>query len=316
MRQVKPDQFLILNQKGQAVLEYILVLVVIVSLVLAAGKMFGSLDKFMAAYMGNYISCLMEHGELPSLGVEDSDLKQHKEGGGKTCNAQYASFTFGSGRPSLGSGSNSSSGGSSSSNSKNFRNSSNNADNKSSDSNAEDKNSGSRRNASSNFSSSGRSDPYGSGQISRYGAAGTADGASATGDQSKTKVVGVDESDETRSGSSVWGDGGRRSDYQNRPRYKAITGALADEEKKKIEDAKKRAPTSTVLTKPDEIDSGFGPRRSTFVPPQPAEAGLHNESDTSLGIGGFIKWLLIAAMIVGVVVFFGSQILNYSNSKE
>lgn len=58
-----------LNQAGQAVLEYILVLVVIVSIILGILYQFNDAFKnFLDSYFGDYIACLLETGELPSLG--------------------------------------------------------------------------------------------------------------------------------------------------------------------------------------------------------------------------------------------------------
>ncbi|MCB0377138.1 MAG: hypothetical protein KDD33_01470 [Bdellovibrionales bacterium] len=81
------------NQAGQAVLEYILVLVVTVSIILGILYQFNDAFKnFLDNYFGDYLACLLETGELPSLGG----------GGGPTtgeCNAGFQNFSIASGRP-------------------------------------------------------------------------------------------------------------------------------------------------------------------------------------------------------------------------
>lgn len=82
------------SQSGQAILEYILVLVVSVSLVLALMmQFFQPLQRFLTAYLGAYTECLLETGELPSLG---SDAKTASEEG---CNAKFEKATWQAGRP-------------------------------------------------------------------------------------------------------------------------------------------------------------------------------------------------------------------------
>jgi hypothetical protein len=76
------------------VLEYILVLVVSVSLVLALMmQVFQPLQKFLTAYMGAYTECLLETGELPSLG---GDNKTAAEEG---CSAKFETASWQAGRP-------------------------------------------------------------------------------------------------------------------------------------------------------------------------------------------------------------------------
>ncbi len=57
------------QEAGQAVLEYILVLIITVSLILGILYQFNDAFKnFLDSYFGDYIACLLETGELPSLG--------------------------------------------------------------------------------------------------------------------------------------------------------------------------------------------------------------------------------------------------------
>ncbi len=59
------------HEAGQAVLEYILVLLLIVAIFVGSLYQFNDAFKtFLNSYFGNYIACLLETGELPSLGGE------------------------------------------------------------------------------------------------------------------------------------------------------------------------------------------------------------------------------------------------------
>ncbi|MBY0384538.1 hypothetical protein K2X05_05215 [bacterium] len=94
------------SQSGQAILEYILVLVVVVGI--ALGVMYQlntALKKYVQSYFGDYVACLLETGEMPSLGGGsgiNSDV----------CASSYEPFSLKNGRPLIaGDGSGSSSSG-------------------------------------------------------------------------------------------------------------------------------------------------------------------------------------------------------------
>lgn len=94
------------NQAGQAVIEYVLLLVVIVALLLAAKGLFAGANQFISSYIGDYFICLMDYGELPKLSYASAADTSN-------CKAQFsiakgASLTTGGGSSS-GSGSSSSS---------------------------------------------------------------------------------------------------------------------------------------------------------------------------------------------------------------
>lgn len=81
------------SQSGQAVLEYILVLFVVVSIALGIIYQFNdSFKSKLNTYFGDYLACLIETGELPSLG-SDSGVSQGE------CDAGFDSFDPRSGRP-------------------------------------------------------------------------------------------------------------------------------------------------------------------------------------------------------------------------
>lgn len=64
-----------MNEKGQALFEYILLAVVVVMLILGISlAFFRPLGTFIAELNGNYIKCLLETGELPKIGADGQGI--------------------------------------------------------------------------------------------------------------------------------------------------------------------------------------------------------------------------------------------------
>lgn len=81
------------RQSGQGLVEYVLILVVTIGLVLGLmHKLNTAFKKWAENYFGNYIACLLETGELPSVGGgagANSD----------SCESQFEPFSLANGRP-------------------------------------------------------------------------------------------------------------------------------------------------------------------------------------------------------------------------
>lgn len=295
----------LLNKRGQAAVEYILLLVITVSLVMGAKKAFSSLDKFINHYIGEYVICLMEYGELPSLGVSDSTLKNHMSGIGKSCDEEFAGFTFEDGRPPTG-GSGPSRSKTNSSADDGGKNSSSSADeagsNKDSSSDSGSKKSGSRRGGSKS-----RSSPYTRGAINRSNDFGTAD---ASGSDEKVRVI---EDDDGKKGAG-WRSSSRRGSSSYSKRRTVAGNMLAEIEK--TAPKKLRAPAVSVISLPGEGGSQFGPYKKVFIPPEAKKVAEREDDNSGFSFGYIIRWLIIAGMVLAIVIFFGSQIMNYSNSSE
>lgn len=317
----------ILNRGGQAAVEYILLLVIIVSLVLAMKKGFGKMNDFMNRYIGDYVVCLMEYGELPSLGINDASMKKHLssgDGGGRKCDQEFAGFTFEDGRPPTtstgGTGGAGSNGGSSSANSGKGNNSSNaNKDGSGSASNG--KNSGDAGsdlageiNKDRNGSSSGRKSPYAKGQIVRSNPYGSADSGNDVGNENVRVIEDPSGGDKKKRDN---GSASRTSrlNYSGGERYRAIVGNMAAEIEKR---APKKPAEARVVNQPLLGDTGsrFGPYKKTFTPPEVKPIEQIKEDNSGFGFGYIIRWLLIGGMILALIVFFGGQVMNYSNSKD
>ena len=82
---------LLRSQSGQGIVEYLLVLVVTVSILLGAIYQFNSAFKSWAqSYFGDYLTCLFETGELPIIDGTPGDSGE--------CNSLFKPFSFTGGR--------------------------------------------------------------------------------------------------------------------------------------------------------------------------------------------------------------------------
>ncbi|MEI7972800.1 MAG: hypothetical protein WCH11_00365 [Bdellovibrio sp.] len=88
------------NSRGQAFVEYLLILVVSVSLIsVIAYRLFTPLREWARNYMGAYVECLLDAGELPRIGGGSGEAGECDEG--------FEPFTVAEGRPSRGGSGNS-----------------------------------------------------------------------------------------------------------------------------------------------------------------------------------------------------------------
>jgi len=314
------------NQKGQAVVEYILVLVITISLLMGFKGAFSNVGNFIYSYVGEYTECLMEYGELPSLGVSEQDLQNHKggTGGGKVCDSKFAGFTFVDGRPSTttpGSPSSPtpSSPGSTKDSSNNSSNSSKNSSNSASANSSKSSSDSSDSSGAGGGSGAGgrgrSSSPYTTGQISRSGGSGfgTADGGAAT-NPDKVRVLEGQEGDSAFNRVNDYDVArSRRSGYE-RDRYKAITGEQAEQIDRRGKTTRGE-PISKSITVVDE-SGRMGPKKSVYTPQERKLSSVENNNEEGFTIGAFFKWLIIAGMLIALLLFFGGQVMNFTNSQE
>ena len=78
------------REGGQALLEYILLMVVIISILVGSVyQLNDAFRKFTESYFGSYLQCLLEAGELPRLGYEGDGI----------CDSDFEEFSLANGRP-------------------------------------------------------------------------------------------------------------------------------------------------------------------------------------------------------------------------
>ncbi len=264
------------TNSGQAVIEYVLILVITVSLILAlVYQVFKPFQSFVQSYMGSYVECLLESSELPSFGYEEAEINA------ESCSAKFAGATWNKGRPPLGEGS-------SGSDSDNSANASSSSSSESSRSSGNGRAGSASRGGSSTFKSPS-SPPRGVGD-------GAGDG--------KTTEIAIDDS----GGGFFKGSTGSSYAVQSRKKsYVAITG-LTEEERKKI--TKKPEPRGAPLIVSEGL--GAAPKKTAVKPPPAREVA--QEKEEGFTIGNFIRIIFIAAIIIALVLFIGGQALQMSKS--
>ncbi|QDK47226.1 hypothetical protein DOM22_19675 [Bdellovibrio sp. ZAP7] len=272
------------NNRGQAVIEYVLMLVISVSLVLMLmTQIFKPFQAFVQSFMGDYLACLLETGELPALGADTTKESECK-------------FSF---QAVSGNTSNSSNTGKSNSN------------NSSSDSSSSDKSSS--KSSSSSSSSSGSyagssSRPRGSNSI--ISARAPNKGVSGNSDVGGGKVIeitleggGAGTLYKAKNGSSYVVEGGRR--VASLP----ISG-MTEEDRKKLEKKAEAGKKSTVVSS----DVSTKPKKTAVKKPE--ARNIAEAPEEPVTFGNFIRWLFIAALIIALVIFLGGQALQFSKSGE
>lgn len=299
----KPDR----NQSGQAVVEYILLVAVSVSIIIGLKNAFKGAGDFVDRYVGAYTQCLMEYGELPSLGLDDAELTKHKNDAEEGCNPKFKNFTFAEGRPPA----TSTSGGSQSksSSSANDKSQKSNSENRQAGKAADGANSSSSGSAGSSGSGKNAS-PYANGNLRRNGSGTVADGARASKVKEIEEQAEGDRPDRRSSGAET------RTVYRVREKYRALTGKMADDFEKNANKTAKREPGRQSTIKPSEDGYQPGPRVSYPKQPERKVAAVEEEKDSGWGLGALVKWIMIIGIIIAIVIFFGGQIMNYSNSDS
>ncbi len=265
------------SQAGQGTVEYVLLMVVVVIVI------FGFLSQFNSAfgawsknYFGTYVACLLEYGELPSLG-----------GGTQVegCDAQFEEFSLANGRNPFGTGIGET----------NYDN------NKSKSGSGEgggegrvtaDTSGRAGRSFLSGRGSSGAGSGGGGGRVGRFERAG-GDG---------------DEGDDLFGGGGRKGmtaDGIRESVLRPRQIYLSY---MSETEEKKAMDKK------PVVTK--EKETVNRPPRLAVREKSLRKTAAIEDSGLDLGFGGFIRFLFIIAIIIAIIILLGGQALQISKEWD
>ena len=266
------------SQAGQGTVELILVLLVSVSIVLGvAYQLNDAFGNWAKNYFGEYVSCLLESGELPSLGGSGGVSAAQ-------CNDLFEPFSIANGRPLIGAGVGEGGG--------------------------------------QGGNSAGRSGPGGpSGGQARGRRSGGANNVfgGRTSFRSKSRFTpkgGGGGSKGTYTGSTD-GDisgllGGRNKKIRTKRRgFRAYDSIYyADEKKKKLSaaDVKKRKSLS---------NEGEVKQRAVRIPLNRKLATKKQmKADLEMTFGDYLKYIIIIAIIIALVLFFGNQAMQISKSME
>jgi hypothetical protein len=273
-----------LNQRGQGLLEYILILFFILAIIFGGIYAFNDAIKVWANnYFGDYLTCLLETGELPTIGGDPGDSG--------ICDQFFKPFSLSDGRPyktmtdgpmSNPSGANSAKG----------ANGSNRAVNESS----------ARRSSSGGSGGSGRS---GSGN----GAFGNSQNANAenggAGAEAKKENGTYTGSNETENyggfGNRVRGSRGPEGGQLSRGFYVQMP-----------KDEKEKPPGYAASG--SRNDSGFNTPRKVAL--KPAQKPEYIPPDEPFTIGSFFRFLVIAGIIIAIVFLLGGQLLQISKNMD
>lgn len=267
------------NVRGQAVIEYTLIMLVTVAILMALSQvLFKPFGEFISNYMGKYTACLLEYGELPTLGTTaGSQVEDDSE-----CNKRFEGGTLSAGRPPRADGAGSSSG--------STRNTNANRSNSSPSSNSSYAGSASRG-GSSNIN------------INRRPSAGVEGSTRKSG-----KVIEIAVEGGGSSGFFGNSGGNRYAIPQRKTSSIAITG-LSEAEKKELE--KKAEGTAGMIVTSDTVRKER--KKIGLKPPPPP---VVYEEEKPFTIGNFIRYLFIAALVIALVIFIGGQALQMSKSGE
>ncbi|MCB0356589.1 MAG: hypothetical protein KDD40_06260, partial [Bdellovibrionales bacterium] len=275
-----------LNNSGQAVMEYILVLTVLVFVFLILLQMNKQFRKWGEDYFIAYYRCLLETGELPSLGGK-SDV-------GGICSQQFQPFTLKAGWQPYPGGANG--GNNSSGNSHQGGNSGGNAANNSSSHKASESSSGGTRGAEvSRVAGNGG---QGQGRIGRFKDNKTSNGdsAGAVTNRKKSNYTGSNETTSFASKSGQQSEGGK--DQGLNYGY----GIQRNEQDRGIESTK-------ISSKKSEAEKQQSKRFKIIKKVIPKTTNLEDDEFT---LGSFFRLLIIAAIIIALGVLIGGQLLQIS----
>ena len=272
------------NESGQGITEYILVLIVVVAIILGGLYQVNTAFRVWAEnYFGEYLSCLLETGELPTLGGSVAS---------GICNELYEPFSIDKGRPLLaGAGTSGGSGSSSSSSSSQSSNSSSPA---------------STDQRATRDSTGGRS---GSSQINPSARFGTSRGfgqskdtASSRRGSSSSNYTGSTESSVPMSllGSDGYG------------RFKVTTGGLDMSYLDNEDRERKQIKAGEGTKKAEEVAQE---RSRKKVPLRAPAAKTEVKDDEGMTFGSFLRYIIIAAIIIALVLVVGGQLLQASKSS-
>lgn len=275
----------LINSRGQALIEYVLLLVITVSLILALmNVMFKPFGEFIDNYMGKYVACLLEYGELPTLGGDTpSPVSEDSE-----CNKKFEAGSLAAGRPPK-----DGAGGSSSSNGQQGNNGSG--------------NSGSSDSSGGSGGSYAGSDSRGGGRFidSRRGRSmGVESGGDAGGGRVVESAFGGSQSGQFFASNTSYSVA-----TQGRKVSSVPLSGLSEADKKKIQ--KKKEGNAQVIASGGDLGQTV---KKIPVKPPPQKTEL--EEAPPMTIGNFIRYLFIAALVIALVIFIGGQALQMSKSGE
>lgn len=265
---------LLRNQRGQSIVEYILTLIIGVSLILGGMYQLNSAFKTWANnYFGTYLACLLEAGELPSISGTGGDSG--------VCAQMFKPFTLADGRPLK-----------------------------------EGSNAGAEKAAGGTGGGMGEKTPgasYVGRGSSSYGGGSFGRGSGPRGFAAKGGK-GKGSGGSAYTGSTDTGDyGGGYGKTNKKLDVKTKTtldNRFAFEQER---DSKEKRKAASTFKRPS--DEGQNAPRIR-VKKSDKKRDIAAQEDTGLNIPNFLRYLIIAGIILALVVFLGGQTLQIGKSMD
>lgn len=267
-------------QRGQGVVEYILVLVVVVAIILGGIYQLNTAFREWAVnYFGTYLACLLEAGELPSIGGTPGDSG--------VCNELFKPFNLAEGRRLAGAAGSSTSG----------------SDPKQSGRGAREGNSGGAN--SRGFSKIG-----GNGSGNFNGGRGATSGKFGGNKKNKAGSNGAyTGSTETGNYGGSYSATNRRLDTSVKHR---LDNKFAFQDDREEDQKKSRAAPS----KKEREESRTPAARSKVKQRKEMDKVARADADVGMDFPNFMRYLIIAGIIIALVLVVGGQMLQVGKSME
>lgn len=252
------------SQKGQAVTEYLLILVIVTGIALGVIYQFSdAMKKYVNSYFGDYLACLLETGELPTLGGTTGPTAEG-------CNASFEPFSLAKGRPLI------------------EKDGADGAARKS----AGSASAGARRSSSPKVTRNRFSTPNGEAKAGLPNAV--------TSVSAKNNSIGSIDSDVTAKT--------RIARQQARNGKIRVNGLFAMSDEEKELNAQKK-----VEAKKSKYSS---PRKLAYTPKDQKKEGVGGpDANVELSMGDYLRYILIAAIIIAIIVVVGGQLMQVRRNQ-
>lgn len=298
------------NQKGQGTIEYVLLLVITISMILLAmTNIFKPLQSFMQDYMGTYIACLLSSGELPAIRTQNTLGSEESR-----CN-----FSIPKGNGSLSNNGSNGSGG---------KGSNGNNGGGSGDGSGSGEGSGSGRSSKDGKSKKGSDVASDSSTSGRGSYAGSRSNRSGFGRRSGSRGSDSNSSDGDMAGgngkryvNNLEGKGDRFFRSQQRVRSGRTrvgrgiaTGSMTENDKEKVERTIQAQPRRVPTTSEEFSAPG---KKNVLKPRLPStEVKSLKQEDPGFAIGNLFKYILIAIILLLIIILGGGQAFEMSKTMD
>lgn len=265
------------NQRGQGAVEYVLLLGLTVAIVLGIILQFNNAFKVFANnYFGDYLTCLLETGALPTLGGPDLS--------GGEC--QIKEFKLGDGDTGDGTGGNGGGGGGN-------------------DEGENDASEAPKKNPPATASADGNS--AGSASVGSRARNGTRFAARPSGNGDEK---GNPNSDEESTSANF-----NTYDRNKEGSKRFLLVESEEKRKRRLEDKKDKSRTKVKSDKTFADGRQGAPLLQKVLKRTPA-SDASGDDGFEFSFGNILRWLLIIALIIAIVIFIGGQILQVSKSVD